>query len=168
LQALRTWRHYFLGGSLILKTNQQSLKYMMTQRLIEGIQHKLLMKLLEFDCTIEYKKGIENTVAGALSWKDQSTFALTTSTPAWIADIEASYHDDPHLTTILQQLLINAKAVPDYSVHSGIPRHKGRICIGANSDIKDKILSSLHPSAIRGHSGSNATYHKSEENFLLA
>jgi hypothetical protein len=45
------------GGSLVIRTNQQSLKYMMQQRLTEGIQHKLLMKLLESNYTIEYKKG---------------------------------------------------------------------------------------------------------------
>jgi hypothetical protein len=41
----------------VIRTNQQSLKYMMQQRLTEGIQHKLLMKLLESNYTIEYKKG---------------------------------------------------------------------------------------------------------------
>jgi hypothetical protein len=44
LQALKKWRHYFLGGTLIIRTDQQSLKYMMSQQLAEGIQHKLLMK----------------------------------------------------------------------------------------------------------------------------
>jgi hypothetical protein len=39
LQVLKRWRHYFLGGKLILRTDQQNLKYMMSQRLIEGIQH---------------------------------------------------------------------------------------------------------------------------------
>lgn len=31
-----------------------------TQRLSEGMQHKLLLKLLEFDYSIEYKKRKEN------------------------------------------------------------------------------------------------------------
>jgi hypothetical protein len=56
LQSLKRWRHYFLGGSLVIITDQQSLKYMMRQRMTEGIKHKLLMKLLEFNYTIEYKK----------------------------------------------------------------------------------------------------------------
>jgi hypothetical protein len=57
LQALKKWRHYFLGSKLIIKTDQKSLKYLGSQRLIEGIQHKLMLKLLEFDYAIEYKKG---------------------------------------------------------------------------------------------------------------
>jgi hypothetical protein len=43
---------------------------MMIQRLTEGIQHKLLMKLLEFNYTIEYKRGAETSVADALSKKE--------------------------------------------------------------------------------------------------
>jgi hypothetical protein len=42
----------------------------MTQRLTKGIQQKLLMKLLEFDYTSEYKKGKENIVVDALSRKE--------------------------------------------------------------------------------------------------
>lgn len=47
----------FAGHEIIIKTDQQSLKFITTQRLAEGVQHKLLLKLLEFDYTVEYKKG---------------------------------------------------------------------------------------------------------------
>jgi hypothetical protein len=66
-QALKKWRHYFLGNKVVIKTDQQSLKYLTSQRLLEGIQHKLMLKLLEFDYSIEYRKGCDNTVADALS-----------------------------------------------------------------------------------------------------
>jgi hypothetical protein len=67
---------------------------MMTQRLTEGIQHRLLMKLMEFDYSIEYKKGKENTVADALSRKEHLVLAISSVVPAWITDIEASYTSD--------------------------------------------------------------------------
>ena len=69
LEALRKWRHYLLGNTLVIKTDQRSLKYLTSQRLLEGIQHKLMIKLLEFDFSIEYKQGKENAVADALSRK---------------------------------------------------------------------------------------------------
>uniref|UniRef100_A0A8R7TS24 Reverse transcriptase domain-containing protein n=1 Tax=Triticum urartu TaxID=4572 RepID=A0A8R7TS24_TRIUA len=53
LEALKKWRHYIWGNALVIKIDQHSLKYMTTQRLAEGIQHKLLLKLLEYDYTIE-------------------------------------------------------------------------------------------------------------------
>jgi hypothetical protein len=37
LEALRKWRHYLLGSALIIRTDQQSLKYLSSQRLLEGI-----------------------------------------------------------------------------------------------------------------------------------
>jgi len=49
IEALKKWRHYFLGSFLIIRTDHQSLKYMIDQRLAEGVQHKLLLKLLEFN-----------------------------------------------------------------------------------------------------------------------
>lgn len=62
----------FAGHEIIIKTDQQSLKFITTQRLAEGVQHKLLLKLLEFDYTVEYKKGKENKVADALSIRDST------------------------------------------------------------------------------------------------
>jgi hypothetical protein len=69
LESLKRWRHYFLGTELMIKTYQQSLKYLTEQKVAEGIQHKLLLKLLEFNYTIDYKKGKENKAADALSRK---------------------------------------------------------------------------------------------------
>jgi hypothetical protein len=114
MQALKKWRHYLLGGKLIIKTDQESLKFMMTQRLSEGIQHKLLLKLLELDYQIEYKKGTENVVADALSRGEPAVSAISSTSPAWVIDIEASYIDDAHCTDIIQKLLINPSAVPHY------------------------------------------------------
>lgn len=76
LEALKRWRHYFLGNQLVIRTDQKSLKYMTSQRLVEGIQHKLLLKLLEFDYTIEYKKGKENKVADVLKLVWQLSLSL--------------------------------------------------------------------------------------------
>ena len=43
IEALKKWRHYFIGNLLIIRTDHQSLKYMIDQRLAEGVQHKLLL-----------------------------------------------------------------------------------------------------------------------------
>jgi hypothetical protein len=53
LEAMRKWRHYFLGNKLLIKTDQCSLKYLASQRLLEGIQHKLMLKLFKFDYSIQ-------------------------------------------------------------------------------------------------------------------
>lgn len=83
LEALKRWRHYLIGHELIIKTGQQSLKFITDQKITEGVQHKLMMKLLEFNFQIQYKKGIANKVADALSRVLPSCFAISVATPIW-------------------------------------------------------------------------------------
>lgn len=66
-----------MGSIVIIRTNQESLKYITTQRLTEGIQHKLLLKLMEYDYKVEYRKGKENKAADALSKKEEMTILVT-------------------------------------------------------------------------------------------
>ena len=102
LEALKKWRHYFLGNKLLIKTDQSSLKYIASQRLLEGIQHKLMLKLLEFDFTVDYKKGSDNTTEHAISRQFQpeenmnqttpvtdNCLAVSIAVPAWTLDITA-------------------------------------------------------------------------------
>lgn len=86
LEALKKWKHYFASTSLIIKTDQQRLKYIHEQRLVEGIHHKLLVKLLGYNYTIEYKKGKENKIADALSRAPHATklLAISQLIPVWI------------------------------------------------------------------------------------
>ena len=58
-----------MATALVIRTDQESLKYIQDQKITEGIQHKLLFKLLGYNFTIEYKKGKENKLVDALSTK---------------------------------------------------------------------------------------------------
>ena len=51
----------------IIKTNQQSLKFILEQRIVTPAQQKWFTKLLGYSFTMEYKKGKENKVANAFS-----------------------------------------------------------------------------------------------------
>ena len=48
IEAMKKWRHYFLATALVIRTDQESLKYIQEQKITEGIQHKLLLKLLGY------------------------------------------------------------------------------------------------------------------------
>ena len=133
--ALKKWRHYLLGNQVIIRTDQQSLKYLTSQRLLEGMQHKLMLKLLEFNYIIEYKKGAENSVADALSRRFQDTepdscHATSHAIPVWMTDVAATYDDDQACLKLLQELAVNATSNNTFSLHDGIIRYKGRIYVG--------------------------------------
>lgn len=167
VEALKRWRHYFVGQKLIIKTDHQSLKFMTDQQLHTGMQHKLMLKLLEFDFQLQYKKGKENVVADALSRK-YSLNAISLVTPKWTAEVEKSYEQDPKCKVLLEKLLL----APDFSdqhdvLKGGIIRHKGRIYIGNDPELKYKLFTALHSSALGGHSGRKVSY-ENQENILLA
>jgi hypothetical protein len=174
MESLKKWRHYFLGNKLVIRTDQCSLKYIASQRLLEGIQHKLMLKLLEFDYSIQYKKGSENTAADALSRKYQPSDtvgeqehcqALAIAIPSWTHDITASYSNDEVAPKLLQEVTVAPTSHANYSVQSGILRYKGRVYIGMATDLKQRVFDSFHSSIFGGHSGERVTYHKLKHSF---
>jgi hypothetical protein len=170
LEALKKWRHYLLGNKLIIKTDQRSLKYLSSQRLLEGIQHKLMLKLLEYDYSIEYKQGKENVVADALSRKHMSTgtdtcTAISAAVPTWMKDVEQSYTSDERCQQLLQELAIKPDSLPHFNLHSGVLRYKNKVVIGTSTDLKNRIFESFHSSAFGGHSGSRVTLHRLKQIF---
>ncbi|PUZ61069.1 hypothetical protein GQ55_4G240600 [Panicum hallii var. hallii] len=157
LEALNKWKHYFASTSIIIKTDQQSLKYIQDQRLVEGVQHKLLVKLLRYNYRMEYK---ENKVAYALSRVSHSvhTMAISAVVPVWMEQVSSSYEEDNQCSELLAKLTIDPTAVPNHSFHGGIIRNKGKIWIGNTGTLRQQLLDSFHKSALGGHSGERATY----------
>lgn len=161
-----------MGTQLVIRTYQKSLKYITTQRLVEGIQHKLLLKLLEFDYIVEYKRGKENLVAGALSRRDVKSkdevdvcHAIVTIMPKWVEDVKGSYVNDSQYEKVTGSTQNTTGTDNGYTIEAGLVRYKGRICVGAGNDIRSKILESFHASSISGHSGMRATYHRIKKLF---
>jgi hypothetical protein len=165
LESLKKWRHYLIGSPLIIKTDHQILKFMSDQRVNTGMQHKLMLKLMEFDYLIEYKKGQENKAADALSCQEHLA-AITTVTPAWTEDVENTYRQDTVCQQLIAQLTAGTTPPPHYTFSSGIIRYKGRIVIGLDNVFRNKLLDTFHSSPIGGHSGIRATYQRIKRIFF--
>ena len=52
------WRPYLLGRPFVIKTDQQSLKYILEQRIATLAQQKLLAKLLGYLFVVSIKRGV--------------------------------------------------------------------------------------------------------------
>ncbi|KAJ3688355.1 hypothetical protein LUZ61_017519 [Rhynchospora tenuis] len=176
LSAVKKWRHYLLGAPFVIRTDQISLKHLLEQRVSTTLQHKGLCKLLGLDYVIEYKKGKDNTVADALSrvesqnWQLQSVpsdiWAVSEIIPHWIQELVSSYIDDPWITSLKGKLTEpTTHQPPQLTLHQGVLRYKGRICVGGQGTWREKIIQALHDSSVGGHSGINVTYQRVKKLF---
>lgn len=92
------WRTYLLGRHFIIRTDHHSLKYLLEQKNTTSLQQKGLSKLLGLNYTIQYKRGVENCVADALSRKEVDyevvLNAISLVRQLWIEEIISSYEGD--------------------------------------------------------------------------
>ena len=100
--AVKKWRPYLLGRPFVIKTDHQSLKYLLEQKIGTPAQQKWITKLLGYAFIVEYKHGKENVVADALSRRGDTGLVeadcskvgtlciISFPTPNWLDDLRAS------------------------------------------------------------------------------
>jgi hypothetical protein len=87
LHVVDLWCPYLLGKRFQIKTDHQSLKYFLEQRISSPEKQKWVTKLFGYYYEIIYKKGKDNVVADALSRKyedEESIFPLSFIVPGWL------------------------------------------------------------------------------------
>jgi len=103
VSAVKKWRSYLLGHPFTIKTDHQSLKFLLEQKIGTPMQQKWITKLLGYDFVVEYNNVRDNSVADALSRRDEDTdqeFTLSVisyPTLEWLEDLRRSYASDPHM-----------------------------------------------------------------------
>jgi hypothetical protein len=171
--AVQKWRPYLLGRSFKVKTDQQSLKFLLEQRVGTISQQRWLSKLLGYDFVIEYKRGKENKVADALSRKfedplnaeELSLSLISFPTPSWTTELQASYLQDAETSSILAALQQGRAAPPGYSLQQGLLLRKGRLWIVKGSPFQFQLLEYIHSNPTSGHSGYHKTVHRAKLDF---
>jgi hypothetical protein len=97
LMAIDKWRPYLQHKEFAIVIDHKSLLHLGDQKLSTGMQHKAFLKLMGFQYKIVYRKGVDNSVADALSRQDQSEqlHAISTCKPKWLEIIVEGYNADP-------------------------------------------------------------------------
>ena len=141
--AVTKWWHYLVGNHFIIRTDHQSLKHLLDQRLNTAIQHKWMTKLLGLDYKIEYKKGVDNQVANALSRRHTAVrqeelgfcVAIIFVQPGWMEELQKSYEGDIQSQDIMSQLTLDPNSHADYILLDGILKYQGKIYVGGAKNI---------------------------------
>lgn len=117
---------------------------------------------------VEYKKGCENKVGDALSWRvdddlmevgvgqvssSASLCLISFPCPSWIEELKASYDSSLKAQHILMDLKSNAGCPKFFSLHNGLILYKGRVFLRQNCILKPKVLHLVHDSPLRGGGG---------------
>jgi hypothetical protein len=169
LHVVDLWRPYLLGKHFQIKTDHQSLKYFLEQRISSPEQQIWVTKLFGCDYEIIYKKGKDNVVVDALSRKyddEGSTFSLSFIVPDWLQVVRQEWLQDPKSSHLIQQLHSNALASPRYSWLHDELRYKGCLYLSKQSKIKSTVLSELHATPTAGHSRFTKTYDRVKRSFF--
>lgn len=159
--AVQKWRHYLVGHPFLIRTDQQSLKFLLEQRKTGSEYQRWVSKLLEYNFTIVYKPGHTNNAADSLSRAFDTPVELcnliTTGGVSWSVFKEAIDKDEflQKLKTDLEQKKIPVKG---FELIQGVVRYKGRIVIPPQSQLVGKLLKEYHDSPVGGHSGEFKTY----------
>lgn len=168
IMAVEKWRPYLQRQEFIILTDHRSLSYLNEQNLYSDMQRKAMTRLMGLQFKICYKQGKENLAADALSRVAHMMALQVVSQvqPQWIQEVLNSYATDAQAQELLSQLAIVSPNSDGFSLDRGLIRKGNLIWIGNNSALQTKLIAAFHSSAIRGHSGVNATYHRLKKLFI--
>lgn len=159
--AMQKWRFYLLGRHFLVKTDQQSMRFIMQQREI-GIEYqRWVSKLMGFSFDIQFKPGISNRVADALSRKDgeyiEFKALLSVSEVDW-TKLDAEISNDALLQQIREEITTGTKVHEGFTIYEGKLLYKNRFVIPRTSVLTSELLQLYHGSPIGGHAGDVKTY----------
>jgi hypothetical protein len=169
LYVVDLWRPYLLRQRFQIKTDHQSLKYFLEQRISSLEKQKCVTKLFGYDYEIIYKKGKDNVIVNALSQKyedEGSLFSLSFIVKNWLQVVRQEWLQDPKSSHLIQQLQSNAPTSLGFSWLHDELRHKVRLYLSKQSKLKSTVLSELHATPIVGHSGFTKTYDRVKRSFF--
>lgn len=113
-----------------------------------------------FEFEIQYKEGVDNVAADALSRRlgaELLPLLLDNAQEGLMELIKTCWENDTSCQTIINELLHDPLKHPKFTWHRGELWRKGKLFIGADAELKLLILKWLHDSPIGGHSGRDVT-----------
>jgi hypothetical protein len=123
-----------------------------------------------FNFSVEYKKGVDNKVADALSrregWNTEATLsAISVPVVDWVDNLKLQYQQDPELLKLINQWQSNTLDSYKFSMRQGLLLFKNRIHLGGAVDLHLQVLNFVHCDPVIGHSGNERTMQRAIRDF---
>lgn len=162
VKAVVKWKHYLTGREFVIKTDQRSLRHLLDQKVVSTVQQRWAAKLIGLNYRIEYKPGVENRVADALSRKPQlEEFGQLSLVAPLTMDkdvLRSQIQNDKDLGPVLTALEKGEASLPGFVLEKGLLYKNGCVVVPSGSPFIPKLLEQFHSSAIGGHEGALKTY----------
>ncbi|XP_075084785.1 uncharacterized protein LOC142168032 [Nicotiana tabacum] len=137
-----------------------ALKYLMDQTLHTNSQLLWLTKLMPFDYSIEYKKGVKNKVVGALSRVTRADILAMVVSPSdtdVFQTIIDSWNSNQELKYLIEELQAETHTHKQFTWFQGQLRRRGKLVISKVQELRKTIITLWHATPQGGHSGVEAT-----------
>ncbi|XP_042032481.1 uncharacterized protein LOC121779227 [Salvia splendens] len=181
VEAVQKWRQYLLGREFVIRSDQKSLKELLQQIIQTPDQQFYVRKLMGYKFRIEYKTGVSNRVADALSRRDVEEtpgphampadlaltddpgdaagllMAISSPVPDLLAVLRSEVQSSADLIA-LQEAWKLGTADPGVSMSDGLLYFKRRIYVSRDSTVKELLLHEYHASPTAGHPGVDRTF----------
>ena len=112
---------------------------------------------------ILHKRGKDNVVADALSWKDEEAkaYAISVAVLDWLDEIRREYAKHPDTCA----LITDSNQGRKFEWRNDILWYNGRIYLSPTSSFKTKVLKESHDSLAAKHVGFFKTYYNARQSF---
>jgi len=168
IMVVEKWRPYLQRQEFLILTDHKSLSYLNEQNLHSDMQRKAMTRLMGMQFKIIYRQGKENHAADALSRVAHlmAVQAVSTLQPQWVQEVCNTYATDAKSQQLLAQLAVTSPDENGFSLKNGVIKKHNLIWVGPNFAMQTKLIAAFHSSALGGHSGVNATYHRLKKLFI--
>ncbi|KAK3035333.1 hypothetical protein RJ639_034041 [Escallonia herrerae] len=167
VHCLRVWRHYLLGSSFIVRTDNIVVSHFLSQSKLTSKQARWQELLAEFNFMLEYRAGSTNSVADALSRRTElNQVALMAMNAIVRVDsrvainiekkIRKAFTRDP----VAQQLLklIESGKTRQFWQEDSLLMTKGRrVYVPRVDDLRRTLIRECHDTLWAGHAGGERT-----------
>lgn len=140
--AIQKWQPYLLARRFIVRSNQRILKYLLEQHLVSTEHQKWLSKLLGYEFKIQFRLGVANKAADALSRVTTvpSLTVLTIHQPLDLTKLHQQVLKDSRLAHIIAAIQQGTCSFPGFTFEQDLLLYKGRLVLPKDSHFITTLL----------------------------